>query len=484
MKLCFFFQKNNNFTLINRRRSPRPITIIVTNQMAQIIFALMAIVAFGYAYWQYAKIYRNISLGKDEKIDGTNSGQRWKNMFLIAFGQKKMFKRPLAAVLHLFIYIAFVFTQIELIEIVIDGLTGTHRFFYHNVPLGFLYTLIIGTIEVLSVLAFVATIVFLMRRNVLKIERFRKPELKGAPALDANLILLSEIILVLCIFLMNSADVAHSHGELSFPISSFLAPLFTSIHAEDTTLVLLERIGWWGHITMVFVLLNYLPRSKHLHIMLAFPNTYYARTNDKGEVDNMPEVQKEVASMLDPSAAFAQPDPNAPLPKFGASDIFDLSWRHLLAAYTCTECGRCTAMCPANITGKALSPRKIMMDVRDRMEEVGRNLDANRTEFIRDEDKDSTSRLTKGNYNDGKNLFDYISEAELRACTTCNACVEACPVSINPLDIIVELRRNLILEQSKSPESWNAMFNAIEGNGAPWAFPRDDRDKWISEHAN
>lgn len=447
--------------------------------MGQIIFGVLALIAFGYAYIQYAKIYRNISLGKDEKIDGTDKGKRFKNMLLIAFGQKKMFKRPLAAFLHLFIYVAFVLTQIELIEIMIDGFAGTHRFFFFNVPLGFLYTLMIGTIEVLSVLAFIAAIVFIIRRNILKVPRFNKPELKGFPFLDANLILLSEVLLVFFIFLMNSADMAHTHGALGFPISNYIYPIYESMNLDDTTLHTLERIGWWGHIAMVFVLLNYLPRSKHLHIMLAFPNTYYARTNQKGEVANMPEVQKEVASMLDPNAAFEQPDPNAPLPKFGATDVFDLSWRHLLAAYTCTECGRCTAVCPANLTGKKLSPRKIMMDVRDRMEEIGNNLDNNKTEFIRDEEKDKTSKLTKANYNDKRNLFDYISAEELRACTTCNACVEACPVSINPLDIIVELRRNLILEQSNSPESWNAMFNAIEGNGAPWAFPRDDRDKWI-----
>lgn len=440
----------------------------------QIIFAAVAFVAFGIAFKKYLSVYRNIKLGKDEKITG-DTGKRINNTLMIALGQKKMFKRPIAATLHLFIYVAFLFTQIELIEIFVDGLGGQHRFFYHY--LGGLYTFLISFIEVLSLGALIATFAFLARRNLLKIPRFVKPEMNGWPKLDGNLILYAELLLVMFIFLMNSADMAHHSGDYGFLISNFTYPLLENFSNE--TLHILERIGWWGHILIVFTFLNYLPYSKHLHIMLAFPNTFYAKLENKGEMENMPEIQKEVASMFDPNAAFAEPDLDAPIPKFGASDIFDLSWRHLLGAYTCTECGRCTSMCPANLTGKKLSPRKIMMDTRDRMEEIGKNIAANKTEFIRDDQKETTSTLTKENYDDGKNLFDLISEEELRACTTCNACVEACPVMINPLDIIVELRRNLILEQSKSPEEWNNMFNTIENNGAPWAFSPDDRDKWI-----
>lgn len=440
----------------------------------QIIFAVVAFLAFGIAFKKYLSVYKNIKLGKEEKITG-DAGKRLNNTLLIALGQKKMFKRPVAATLHLFIYVAFLFTQIELIEIFVDGLGGQHRFFLDY--LGGFYTLLISFIEILSLGALIATFAFLARRNLLKLPRFVKPEMEGWPKLDGNLILYAEFLLVMFIFLMNSADMAHGSGKYGFVISNFTYPLFENL--SDETLHILERIGWWGHILIVFAFLNYLPYSKHLHIMLAFPNTYYAKLENKGEMENMPEVQKEVASMFDPNAAFAEPDLDAPIPKFGASDIFDLSWRHLLGAYTCTECGRCTSMCPANLTGKKLSPRKIMMDTRDRMEEVGKNIAANKTEFIRDDQKETTSTLTKENYDDGKNLFDYITEEELRACTTCNACVEACPVMINPLDIIVELRRNLILEQSKSPEEWNNMFNTIENNGAPWAFSPDDRDKWI-----
>ncbi|MCP4439120.1 MAG: (Fe-S)-binding protein [Aureispira sp.] len=440
----------------------------------QIIFALVAVVAFGIAFKKYLSVYRNIKLGKEEKITG-DKGKRINNTILIALGQKKMFKRPLAATMHMFIYVAFIFTQIELVEIFVDGLAGQHRFFYDY--LGGFYTLLISFIEILSLGALIATFTFLARRNLLKLPRFVKPEMEGWPKLDGNLILYAEFLLVMFIFLMNSSDMAHHSGDYGFVISNFTYPLFENF--SDSTLHILERIGWWGHILIVFAFLNYLPFSKHLHIMLAFPNTYFAKLEKKGEMENMPEVQTEVASMFDPNAAFAEPDLDAPIPKFGASDIFDLSWRHLLGAYTCTECGRCTSMCPANLTGKKLSPRKIMMDTRDRMEEVGKNIETNKTEFIRDDQKETTSVLSKENYDDGKNLFDYITEEELRACTTCNACVEACPVMINPLDIIIELRRNLILEQSKSPEEWNSMFNTIENNGAPWAFSPDDRDKWI-----
>lgn len=445
--------------------------------MQQAIFAVIAIITFGIAFRKYREVYNNIMLGKQDPVEG-DRGQRMKNMLMIALGQKKMFKRPLAAVMHLFIYVAFLFTQVELIEIFVDGLFGQHRFF--KPYLGGLYTLIINIIEFLSLGALIATFVFLARRNLLKLPRFVKPEMEGWPKLDGNLILYAEILLVLFIFTMNSADQHAANGELGFLLSGMIAPMWgDSISPE--ALHTAERIGWWGHILVVFGFLNYLPYSKHLHIMLAFPNTYYARLSPAGEMKNMPDVQKEVASMFDPNAAFEEPDMDAPLPKFGVSDVFDLHWTQLLSAYTCTECGRCTSVCPANQTGKKLSPRKVMMDVRDRADEVGKNIAANKTEFIADEFKENTSVLTAENYNDGKSLFDLVSEEELRACTTCNACIEACPVMISPMDIILEMRRNLILEQSQSPEEWNNMFNTIENNGAPWAFSPDDRDKWIQD---
>ena len=444
--------------------------------LPQIIFAVLTIATFGVAFKKYKFVYRNIMLGTKEPIEG-DSSQRLKNTIMIALGQKKMFKRPLAATMHLFIYVAFIFTQIELIEIFVDGLFGQHRFFRQY--LGGLYTALISLIEVLSLGALIATFVFLARRNLLKLPRFVKPEMNGWPKLDGNLILYAEFILVTCIFTMNSADV-HAHPEYNFLISSQLAPLWGD-SISIPTLHIIERIGWWGHIIVVFGFLNYLPYSKHLHIMLAFPNTYYARLTPKGEMKNMPDIQKEVESMFDPNAAFAEPDMDAPMPKFGVADVFDLHWTEVMAAYTCTECGRCTSVCPANLTGKKLSPRKIMMDVRDRADEIGKNLDANKTELISEEKKGETSVLTAENYDDKRNLFDYISQEELYACTTCNACMEACPVMISPVDIIMELRRNMILEQAQSPEEWNSMFNAIENNGAPWAFSPDDRDKWIAE---
>ncbi len=445
-----------------------------------IIFGIIALATFFFAGKAFWRIRRNINFGKDEATPAGQRAERAKNTLLIALGQKKMFARPVAATLHLFIYAAFLVTQIELLDIFVDGVFGTHRFFYPY--LGGFYTFIISFIEILSVLALIATIAFIARRHIIKLARFQSPELKGSPTKDALTILIAEIFLITFIFLMNTADMANTNGQYGFLVSGWVYEIWYSLGVKSPEAFhIIERIGWWGHILMVFAYLNYLPYSKHLHIIFAFPNTYFAKINAKGEMENMPDIQKEVASMLDPNAAFDAPSENMEMPKFGAKDIFDLSWKQMLAAYTCTECGRCTSSCPANLTGKALSPRKIMMDIRDRAEEVAVNIDANKTEFIKAELKTETSVLTKANYDDGRNLFSYITEAELRACTTCNACVEACPVLISPLDIIVELRRNLILEQSKSPESWNSMFNAIDNNGAPWAFPRDDRDKWIAE---
>ncbi len=447
--------------------------------IGQIIFALLLLTISAFAYIKYAALARNIRLGKSEKISG-DSGKRLKNMLLVAFGQSKMFKRPVAAVLHLFIYVAFLITQVELIEIVLDGLLGEHRIFWklwhENTLLSGLYSFIISFIEILSLLALLATFAFLSRRNLLKIPRFRKSELNGWPILDANIILYAEIVLVTCIFTMNSADMALHKNEYGFAVSGLISGIWSG--SSDETLHLAERIGWWGHIMVVFAFLAYLPFSKHLHILLAFPNTYFARINPKGEMANMESIQKEVASMFNPSA---ETSTSTEIPKFGVSDVFDLSRTQILAAYTCTECGRCTANCPANLTGKKLSPRKIMMDVRDRADEIGKNIDANKTEFIRADQKDKSSKLTAENYEDGRSLFDYISTEELHACTNCNACVEACPVLINPLDIIQEMRRNLILEQSVSPDSWNAMFNTVENNGAAWAFSSDERAKWANE---
>jgi heterodisulfide reductase subunit C len=429
-----------------------------------VLFVLVTGLAGWFAFKGFSRVYRNIMLGQAQKINDRPS-ERWRNVLLVAFGQQKMFKNWIPAVFHLFIYVAFLFTQIELLEIIVDGIFGTHRFFMP--ALGGLYTFIISSIEILSFLALIATIVFLMRRNVLKVARFQKPELKGFPARDANLILLAEIVLITGIVCMNGGDKAlqlmgseHYHQSGNFAISSWLGPaLFGGL--SENTVIGIERFGWWLHYATVLGFMCYLPYSKHLHIFLAFPNTWYARLQPAGQMNNMPDVQREVRIMM----GLEQPDPNQPaeLPEFGANDVFSLSWKNVMDAYTCTECGRCTAACPANQTGKKLSPRKVMMDVRDRAEEVGRNLDA--------------GTHTREKYDDGKSLFDRITAEELHACTTCNACVEACPVLINPLDIITQMRRHEILTQSAGPTEWLPMFNAIENNGAAWAMS-DARDAW------
>jgi len=437
-----------------------------------IVFAVLLIVGFGFFIYNIRKIRSNILLGRD--IDRTDkSGERWKTMLLVAFGQKKMFARPLPALLHFALYAAFVITQIELIEIIVDGLTGEHRFF--KTSLGGFYTFIVSFIEILSVLALVATIVFLSRRNLLKLPRLNMKELMGWPMKDANLILIMEIVLVCCIFMMNGADEAlynkgASHfsgsGSFGFTVSSLLGD--TVFGGMDThTLHIVERIGWWGHIIMVFTFLNYLPYSKHFHIVLAFPNTYYSNLEKKGKFTNMPAVTAEVKLMLDPNAdPYAVPAEGTAEPqRFGAKEVTDLTWKNLLDAYTCTECGRCTSACPANITGKKLSPRKIMMDIRDRLTEVGDN--------IRKHGKD---------YSDGKSLLgDYILEEEVWACTSCNACVQECPVNIDPLSIIIDLRRYLVMEESKMPTELAGMLTNIENNGAPWQFSPNDRLNWANE---
>ena len=453
-------------------------------------FIPLAATAFYFAGQKFMKIRRNILLGQEEVLVN-DSPQRIKNTLLIAFGQKKMFKRFVPAIFHLFIYVAFLLTQIELIEILIDGAFNQHRFFYKY--LGGFYTFIISFIEILSVLAFVATLVFLARRNLLKLPRFHKPEMNGWPKLDGNIILYLEVLLLIFVFTMNGTDevlhnrgLTHAHGaqgisgSFNFAISDWLGPALFGGIENPTTLHILERVGWWGHIFVVFAFLNYLPISKHLHIILAFPNTYWAKLNSRGQMDNMPEIMNEVKSMMDPNAAFDDAKMSEEIPAFGAKDIFDLGWRDILGAYTCTECGRCTSVCPANLTGKKLSPRKIMMDIRDRAEEVGLNLDSGKIGFIAEAKRTEGAKLSKENYDDTKSLFDYIDREELHACTTCNACVEACPVMINPLDPILKLRRYEILTESAGPSDWVPMFTSIENTGSVWQIP-DARDKWIEQ---
>jgi heterodisulfide reductase subunit C len=430
----------------------------------QILFALAA----GLAIWLFAKkakeIRRNILLGREEPYDDRKP-ERWKNLFLLAFGQKKMFRNPLVAVLHFVIYAGFIIINIEVLEIVLDGIFGTHRLF-SNVPL---YSGLINSFEFLAVGVLFVCIVFLARRNIIKLKRFISHDLDGWPRSDANYILLTEIALMTLFLSMNASDTflqqrgygtyaAHTTGNFAF--SQWLHPLLNNL--SDASLVVFERVCWWLHILGIFAFLNYLPYSKHLHILLAFPNAYYARLEPKGKMKNMPSVQNEVLYAMQPELA---PADATPPEKFGAKDVFDLSWRNLLDAYSCTECGRCSAACPATQTGKLLSPRKIMMDTRDRTEEVGKNINVNK-EF-----KD-----------DGKTLLHhYISVEELRACTTCQACVQECPVAISPLEIIVELRRALIMEESNAPQEWNAMSSNVENNFAPWKFSPEERDKWSEE---
>jgi heterodisulfide reductase subunit C len=442
--------------------------------ISTIVFGVLLIGGTVFFAKNVLKIRQNILLGRD--LDRTdNPKERWKTMLLVAFGQKKMFQRPIPAILHFFIYAAFVITQIELIEIVVDGFSGNHRIFRPS--LGGFYTFLISFIEILSVLAFVATIAFLARRNLLKIPRFTMREMVGWAKLDGNLILCFEFLLVSFIFMMNGADevlyqrgVSHAQnlgdGSFGFAVTQHIGPAFFG-NLSDGTLFTIERIGWWGHIVMVFVFLNYLPFSKHFHILLAFPNTYYSNLNVKGQFTNLEAVTNEVKLMMDPTAdPFAAPIGEVLEPqRFGAKDVTDLTWKSLLDAYTCTECGRCSSACPANQTGKLLSPRKIMMETRDRLEVVGEN--------VRKHGKD---------YDDGKSLlFDHITEEEIWACTSCNACVQECPVNIDPLSIIMEMRRYLVMEESKMPTELTGMLTNIENNGAPWQFSPTDRLNWKDE---
>ncbi len=429
-----------------------------------ILFAIVLIAGITFFASNVKKLIRNIKLGHGIDVSD-NKEQRWKNMARIALGQGKMTRRPIAGILHVIVYIGFIIINIEVLEIIIDGLFGTHRLFSEILPPS-VYGFLIGSFEILAAMVLVSVIVFWARRNIIKIKRFWSKEMTAWPKNDANFILYFEMILMTLFLVMNATDVHFQEMGTGNIISQHIHSWFGNTSAE--TLHVIERTAWWAHILGILVFLNYLYYSKHLHILLAFPNTYFAKLKPKGQFNNLEAVTKEVKMMMDPNV-----DPFAPAPenseapaKFGASDVTDLNWLQLLNAYTCTECGRCTSECPANQTGKKLSPRKIMMDTRDRLEEVGKNMDANKGTF-----KD-----------DGKQLLDnYITREELWACTTCNACVEACPVSIDPLSIILEMRRFLVMEQSAAPMELNNMMGNIENNGAPWPYNQMDRLNWANE---
>lgn len=440
--------------------------------LPNLVFLVLLITAVFIFIRNILKIKSNIDLGKN--IDRTDKpSERWKNMAQIALGQSKMVKRPIAGVLHVVVYIGFLIINIELLEIIIDGIFGTHRIFAPI--LGGAYNVLIATFEIFAFLVLIAVILFWCRRNIIRLNRFWKKEMKGWPKLDADLILYFEIILMTLFLTMNGADLyiqnnfpnaEHYKQAGSFPISQYITVLFEGVSLE--TAVVIERIAWWMHIIGIFIFLNYLYYSKHLHILLAFPNTYFANLNAKGAFANNPAVTAEVKLMFDPDAdPYATSDDSAEEPdKFGASDVMDLNKIQLLNAYTCTECGRCTSECPANQTGKLLSPRKIMMDTRDRLTEVGENIQKNKGVFVPD----------------GKQLLNnYISTEELWACTSCNACVQACPIDIDPLSIIMSMRQYLVMEESAAPTDLNNMMGNIENNGAPWPFNQQDRINWVQD---
>jgi heterodisulfide reductase subunit C len=435
--------------------------------LPNILFFILLLTSSCLFFRNLNRIRRNIFLGKDLDRNDQRS-LRWKNMIRVALGQSKMVSRPIAGTLHVIVYVGFILINIELLEIILDGLTGKHRLFAPY--LGSIYSFLIAVFEVLAFLVLVAVFFFWTRRNVLKIKRFLKDEMKGWPKLDADIILYFEVVLMLLFLSMNATDSILQDLDPtnyikagSFPISQFIAPLFEGISIEN--LRILERSFWWLHISGIFIFMNYLYYSKHLHILLAFPNTFYGNLNSKGKFTVDVNIKNEVQSMMDPS--FLIPEGKNTVPdKFGASDVFDLNWVQLMNAYSCTECGRCTSVCPANITGKKLSPRKIMMDTRDRLEEVGENLNSNKGVFKLDQ-----KQL----------LNDYVSPEELWACTSCNACVEACPIEIDPLSIIMDMRQYLVMEQSAAPAELNSMMGNIENNGAPWPFSNQDRLQWADE---
>jgi len=430
--------------------------------LPNIIFFIILSASIGYFINNILKLRRNINLGHDLDIDmSENSKQRWLNMARIALGQSKMVRRPIAGALHVIVYVGFIIINIELLEIVLDGLLGTHRIFSF---MGGFYGFLISSFEILAVLVLISVIVFWLRRNLIKIRRFYENKMKGWPKLDADLILYFEIILMSLFLLMNATDVEFQKMNNGNIISGFIFPFFENYSLE--TLHILERTFWWSHIIGILFFLNYLYFSKHLHILLAFPNTFYASMENMGKMSNLKSVTNEVNLMLNEynNEQSTSPEENLnEIEKFGASDVSDLNWLQLLNAYSCTECGRCTSVCPANITGKKLSPRKIMMDTRDRLEEVGKNIDKNNGEFV----------------DDGKKLLDnYITREELWACTSCNACVEECPISIDPLSIILEMRRYLVMEEASAPAELNNMMSNIENNGAPWPYNQMDRLNW------
>jgi heterodisulfide reductase subunit C len=433
--------------------------------LSNITFFLILFLSLGYFISNIIKLKRNINLGVDLDIDlSVNRKQRWANMAKIALGQSKMASRPIVGALHVIVYVGFIIINIELLEIVIDGLVGTHRIFS---GMGIFYGFLIASFELLAVLVIFAVSVFWIRRNIIKVKRFFEDSMKGWPKLDADLILYFEIILMSLFLLMNATDVNFQNMNNGNIISGFIYPLFENYSADS--LHVMERVFWWMHITGILLFLNYLYFSKHLHILLAFPNTFYASLENKGKMNNLKSVTNEVTLMLNDNSANLEENPEEninDIMKFGASDVSDLNWLQLLNAYSCTECGRCTSVCPANITGKKLSPRKIMMNTRDRLEEVSRNIDKNKGSFI----------------DDGKKLIDdYVSREELWACTSCNACVEECPISIDPLSIILDMRRYLVMEEASAPAELNNMMSNIENNGAPWPYNQMDRLNWKDE---
>jgi heterodisulfide reductase subunit C len=431
--------------------------------ISNLIFSLLLILAAWLFTKNVHRISRNIKMGKNMRIDDQKP-KRWKQMLLVAIGQKKMTSRPVSAIMHLFVYVGFIVINIEMIEILIDGIFGSHRVLTF---IGRLYPVLISVFELFALLVILACLVFLIRRNLIRLNRFWNKEMTLWPRSDANIILVTEILLMSSILIMNASDgILQTRGNEhyaavgTFLVSNMLQPIFMGL--SDGSLIVLERLTWWFHIVGVLIFLNYIPYSKHFHVFLSFPNVYYSKLEPMGKIANMPSITNEIKLMLNPSAEVSQESSGEEMSQFGAKDATDLTWKHLMDAYTCTECGRCTSSCPANITGKKLSPRKVVMDVRDRIDEIG--------QYVRKHGSDAT---------DGKSLFDRITSEELWACTTCNACTQECPVNIDPVSIILELRRYLVMEKAAAPAELNTTFSNIENNGAPWQFSNEDRMNWV-----